>query len=202
MNKLQKRGMLLVLAGLALVGAALTIHLLQRQQESLAGQSAQVLLQQLELDRTPLPTQANVESQPEATEGTDTAMPEKEYMGYSMIGSVRVPSVGIHLPVLSTWDEELLKLAPCRYSGSLPGGSMVIMGHNYRSHFTPLHSVSLGDEVIFEDVEGTVYRYRIAKIETIHRSRGDLLASHYPLTLFTCTPGGLERLVIRCEQLG
>ena len=107
-------------------------------------------------------------------------------------------AVDVHLPVMSSWSEKLLKIAPCRYMGSLPEPGMIIMGHNYRSHFTPLHKAEVGDEVIFEDVEGKLYRFRIADIQILHRTEGEKLESEYPLTLFTCTPGGLERRILRC----
>ena len=197
MNKQQKRGMLLLLAGLLLVGAALTIHMLQRQEDIMAGQTAQMLLQQLELSRVELP-EWDIPAVPEETTPTVSQMPEKEYRGYHMIGSIRVPAVDVHLPVMSSWSEKLLKIAPCRYMGSLPEPGMIIMGHNYRSHFTPLHKAEVGDEVIFEDVEGKLYRFRIADIQILHRTEGEKLESEYPLTLFTCTPGGLERRILRC----
>ena len=198
MAKVQKRGLILVLAGLLLVAVALGMHLMQKKQDALAGQTAQMLLQQLELNRLVI----HQESNESPVDETPAVMPEKEYMDYRMLGSVQVSSVGVKLPVLSSWDEQMLKIAPCRYSGSIPEQNMIIMGHNYKSHFTPLHQVNVGDEVIFEDVAGIIYRYRVATIETLHRSQGELLPSDYPLTLFTCTPGGINRLVIRCETAG
>lgn len=196
MTKMQKRGALILLAGLLLLGIALCIHLVQKKQDSTAGETAAILLQQLELDRPAIQPGPNVT----APEVSATPMPEKVYMGYHMLGSIQVSSVGIRLPVLNNWDEQMLKAAPCRYTGSVPSGDMIIMGHNYKSHFTPLHKVAVGDTVIFTDVEGIIYNYKVSAIENLHRSEGELLASEYPLTLFTCSPGGLNRLVIRCEK--
>lgn len=196
MNKLQKRGALILLAGLLLVAVALCMHLLQQKQDSLAGETAALILQQLELDRPVV--------QPDATQADPerpaTQMPAKVYLGYHMLGSIQVPSVGIHLPVLDNWDEQMLKAAPCRYTGGIATGDMIIMGHNYKSHFTPLHHVAVGDRVIFTDVQGVIYYYNVSAIEQLHRTEGELLPSEYPLTLFTCSPGGLNRLVIRCER--
>lgn len=196
MSKLQKSGVLILLAGLLLVAVALGMHLLQQKQDSIAGETAALLLQQLELDRPTI--------QPDATQSDPekpaAQMPEKVYMGYHMLGSIQIPSVGIRLPVLDNWDEQMLKAAPCRYTGSIPTGDMIIMGHNYKSHFTPLHQAAVGDKVIFTDVQGVMHYYNVAAIENLHRTEGELLRSEYPLTLFTCSPGGLNRLVIRCEK--
>lgn len=115
-----------------------------------------------------------------------------------MIGTVRIPTVGIELPVLSTWSYEMLNIAPCRYSGSIDSGDLILMGHNYKSHFTPLHQVTVGSEVTFEDVNGIVYRYTVDAIEYLHKSESEQLPSEHPLILFTCTAGGQNRIIIRC----
>ena len=122
-------------------------------------------------------------------------------MDYTLIGTISIPSVDIRLPVLDDWSEKMLKVAPCRYAGSLSGGNMIIMGHNYKSHFTPLHGIKVGAEVSFENAQGVVYHYRVAEIAYLHRTEGEKLLSEYPLTVFTCTPGGLERIVVRCEAI-
>lgn len=196
MNKKQKQGMLLLAAGVLLVLAGLAIHIAQQRQDAMAGQTAALLLQQLDQKTLPVETPEDPQAQDQPR---DPELPEKKYMGYSLIGSISVPSVDVRLPVLDDWSEDKLKVAPCRYSGSISGGDMIIMGHNYRSHFTPLQKVKVGAEVEFENAIGRVFRYRVAKIEYLHRTEGEQLPSEYPLTIFTCTPGGLERIVIRCE---
>ena len=196
MTKRQKRGCGLVLLGMILILLSLFLHITQERQDQIAGENASTLLQQLELSRISL----ELPEENEALEPTlPTVMAEKEYLGYSMIGTLRVPSVSIELPVLSQWSYELLNVAPCRYFGSIPEGNMILMGHNYKSHFTPLHDVEEGAAVEFEDVNGIVYHYTVAKIETLHKNDGELLPSEYPLTLFTCTRGGQNRVVIRCQ---
>ncbi len=197
MNKRQKRGLVLLAAGLMLVLGGLSVHLAQEHEDASAGQTAIILLQQLD-DKTPsIEVEApNVEEY----EPIDPVLPEKKYMGYTLLGSISVPSVGIRLPILDQWSEDTLKIAPCRYLGSLSGGDMIIMGHNYKSHFNPLHRVEVGAEVEFENTIGRVFRFRVAEIEYLHRTEGDKLPNQeYPLTIFTCTPGGLERIILRCK---
>lgn len=163
----------------------------------MAGNNADILLQQLELSRVPTQT---VPAQTQTPSAADLPMPEKEYLGYAMIGTVRVPAVEIELPVLSSWSYALLDVAPCRYQGSVSGKNMTIIGHNYKSHFTPLHKAAVGDEVSFEDVNGKVYRYCVAEITYLHKNEGEKLPSDYPLTLLTCTPGGQNRIIVRCAM--
>lgn len=196
MNKRQKQGVLLLLVGVILVLCGLGIHFAQERQDALAGQTAALLLQQL--DEKTLPPETETETQ---TPDRDPELPEKKYMGYTLIGSISIPSAGIRLPVLDDWSEDMLKVSPCRYQGSISGGDMIIMGHNYKSHFTPLQKIAVGAEVEFENTMGKVFRFRVAKIEYLHRTEGEALPSEYPLTVFTCTPGGLERIVVRCEAV-
>ena len=194
MGKKQKLGAILVAAGLMLVLCGLGIHLLQEQEEKLAEQTTELLLKQLE-NSTILPPK---EPENIATQHT-SVLPTVTYMGFEMIGSIRIPSVGLHLPVLNEWTDGSLKAAPCRYQGSIAEGNMIIMGHNYRKHFRPLHEVKEGAEVIFENVLSKQYKFRVVEIEYLHRTQGEALPSKYPLSVFTCTPGGLERIILRCE---
>lgn len=210
MSNRQKRGCILVLVGLCMVLAAMGLHMAQQKQDDLAGENARVLLQQLELSRTPVPEIAPeptevendpAQSLPVQTAPVDPTMPEKEYLDYSMIGTLRIEQLGMLLPILSHWDYDLLNVAPCRYSGSIPTEDMILMGHNYKSHFTPLHKITLGTQVEFEDVNGVIYRYEVAQIVHLHKSELEQLPSEYPLTLFTCTPGGQNRIIVRCAAV-
>lgn len=205
MNRRQKNGLMLMVLGLLLLLGGFFLHYTQSRQDQLAGENAQILLQQLELNKftvTPPVLPVLPEQTPELPEAPSAPKPmaEKEYLGYSMIGTVRVPDLGIELPVLSSWSYELLNVAPCRYSGSIPEENMILMGHNYRSHFTPLHRAEVGMAVEFEDVNGILYRYTIAQIQFLHKSQGEKLPSEYPLSLFTCSANGQERIVIRCQK--
>jgi len=197
MSNRQKRGWLLVVLGLTMVFSALLLHMAQEKQDMLAGENSAVLLQQLKLSRpsilVPQTVSPEIQEPPSAAE-----MAEKDYLGYSMIGTLRIPALQMELPVLSSWSYELLEIAPCRYSGSIPEENMILMGHNYKSHFTPLHHISVGTAVEFEDVNGIITAYTVAQTDILHKTHTDRLSSDYPLTLFTCTAGGQNRLVVRC----
>jgi len=197
MTSRQKRGWLLVFLGLSMVIAALLMHTAQEKQDALAGDNAAILLQQLQLNRTSVPAM-DASAQETTAPQRATEMAEKDYLGYSMIGTLRIPGLNMELPILSSWSYELLDIAPCRYFGSLPDENMILMGHNYKSHFTPLHNISVGTAVEFEDVNGVVSRFTVAQTEILHESHPDRLHSDHPLTLFTCTAGGQNRLVVRC----
>lgn len=197
MTPRQKRGVILILAGLVLLLGYVGLRYTHQRQDEMAGQSARILLQHLELSRVEIKKPEEI---PEEDTPIQSVMPEKAYLDYSMIGTLRIPSLEMELPILSSWSYELLNVAPCRYYGSIPEGNMVLMGHNYKSHFTPLHGIEIGAQVEFENVNGMVYRYVVAQIEYLHKNQGEQLASEHPLILLTCTDGGQNRVVVRCDS--
>jgi sortase A len=201
MTARQKRGCALIAAGLVLVLCAVGMQLMEQKQDELAGENAKILLRQLQLDRVTVDLKDDpLQEQEQVSTADPTDMPVKQYLGYDLIGTIRLPALGIELPVLNTWSDALLNVAPCRYAGSLTKENMILMGHNYKNHFYPMLRAQIGMEVEFEDVYGQIYHYRIAEIVTLRASDGELLASDYPLTLFTCTVGGQNRFVVRCEK--
>lgn len=130
------------------------------------------------------------------------AMPVLAVDGRDYVGLLRVPSLGLELPVLAEWSYAGLRVAPCRYAGSVYAGDMVVAAHNYASHFGGLRSLSYGDEVSFVDVLGNVFTYRVASVEQLDPyAVADMTNGEWPLTLFTCTLGGANRVTVRCEEL-
>lgn len=55
--------------------------------------------------------------------------------GERYLGFLSLPSLSLELPVLYDWDGVKLQSAPCRYSGSLAAGALVLGAHNYSYHF-------------------------------------------------------------------
>lgn len=195
------RGILLVVLGLALMAAGVLLYAADRRQERLAGESADILLRELEREIRYEPSAPPSAGPGESTppeESALPAMPTRTLSGYDLVGILRIPAADLALPVLDSWSEELLHLAPCRYSGSLEGEDLVILGHNYRTHLGPLRSVQAGDEVELTDVNGVTYRFAVALVETVRGDEGDRLPSGYPLTIFTCTADSRHRLLVRC----
>ncbi len=79
---------------------------------------------------------------------------------------------------------------------------MVIAAHNYRSHFGRLGSLGLGEDVIFTDTDGNRFRFQTADVEVLEPADTEkMTAGEWPLTLFTCTPGGQSRLAVRCQPI-
>ena len=115
------------------------------------------------------------------------------------IGFLTIPALELELPVLEDCDEERMKIAPCRYSGSLAGGDLVIAAHNFQRHFGGLMRLPIGSEVIFTDVRGESTRFTVAELEQLREEETErMIAGEYGLTLFTCTYSGATRYTVRC----
>lgn len=129
-------------------------------------------------------------------------MPVEEVEGNGYIGVLEIPVLEMTLPVMSDWSYSGLRIAPCRYSGSVYTEDMVVAGHNYSTHFGGLGGLSPGAQVIFTDIEGNRFVYEVTEMEVLEPSEGEkLLSGEWNLTLFTCTPGTQGRVTVRCRAV-
>lgn len=121
--------------------------------------------------------------------------------GYSYIGYLSFPMLGMELPVMDTWDMMRLRKAPCRYYGSAETQDLVIAAHNYRSSFGQCSNLQIGDEILFTDAAGIVHRYLVGEIEIVEPTAVEyMIKSEWALSLYTCTYNGAQRLTIRCAE--
>ena len=130
----------------------------------------------------------------------DTKMATVEVDGYDCIGILSVPVLDLELPVLTDWSYAKLKKAPCHYYGSYYEKDFVIAAHNYKSHFGRLSKLQAGDIVVFTDVSGTAHYYEVVILETLPKNATkEMITSGFDLSLYTCTPGGGNRVTVRCN---
>lgn len=122
--------------------------------------------------------------------------------GYESIGFLSIPILELELPVLNDCDDYKLKIAPCLYYGSYFEKNFVIAAHNYRSHFGRLSDLKAKDIITFTDVLGNVYYYEVVLIETLPAEAiKEMITSGFDLSLYTCTPGGGNRVTVRCNKI-
>ena len=192
-----------MILGAALIIAALSLFLYNRSEADKADKAAETLtakvIEQIQKGKTDSEgeTKDIADTQPEPY---DTAMTVEEIDGYSYIGYLSIPKLGLELSVMSEWNYDNLKFSPCRYTGSTKSNNLVICAHNYTMHFGYLKDMSEGDEVLFTDMDGKTWVYRVITVETLAPTAvEEMTDSDYDLTLFTCTYGGATRVTVRCE---
>lgn len=201
----RKTGNWLMAVGVMLLLAALSLQVFNEIESKNAGNAAR----QIQRNLAGLIEQTQNRQNPpgdsflppaEIPDIYDTSMTEVEIDGYAYIGCLTVPKLNLELPVMSQWDYDRLRIAPCRVHGTLKTGDLVIAAHNYDSHFGRISRLVPGDEVLFTDMDGVLHRFQVADMEVLEMSDLEgMYAGEYPLTLFTCTYGGKQRIAIRCD---
>lgn len=199
MKKSKHNGVLLKIMGLLLTAAAFSLTGYNLWGEYQAERNADQALVQV--------AEAMPETEPEGEYGMQEAesesekmeMPEKVIDGQIYIGVVEIPTLSLRLPVIRDWSDERLKIAPCRYVGSVYTGDLIISGHSYKKHFRYIRKLVEGDPVIFTDMDGNRFVYQVSGTEVIAPDGVEqMVAGEWDLTLFTCTYNGSSRHTVRC----
>lgn len=120
------------------------------------------------------------------------------FEGREYLGVLSIPDLGRQLPVLVQCSDENLQHAPCRYSGGINAGGLVIAAHNFSSHFGGIAELELGSVLSFTDANNIERQYKLELIETLEPEDVDAMCdTDWDLSLFTCTYGGAGRVTAR-----
>ena len=200
--KNRTKGTVMMFIGILLLAAALVLTVYNILEARRAEEAAQAVIPKLQ-------EQISVkgEETDKPLEGiemdmfllSDRKMPAIELDGYRYIGILEIPALDMRLPIMEEWDYSRLKIAPCLYEGSVYKDNMVIAGHNYAKHFSPIKNLPVGTEITFRDGENRVFEYEIGWIEVLDGTAvEDMITGDWDMTLFTCTYGGEARYAVRC----
>ena len=225
---MHKKGSLLIAMGLLLLAAALLLTGYNFWDAARADRAAQSAVQELKTlipaaePATVPPTEEMTQPMPAETQPRETETPQETQVpttaplfgvhkemptvtlnGYRYIGVLEIPALELSLPVMEDWDYDRLNISPCRFTGNLYDGDLVLCAHNYPQHFGNLKELDVGAAVRFTDAEGNVLRYEVKTIDSVGGDDLDgMLGGEWDLTLFTCTTSGQTRYVVRCAYTG
>lgn len=195
-------GKVLILLGVVLMLSAAGLYGYNRMVDYRAGQESETAV--ITLVEEIQASQVEILEVPEekADEKSPAALKVAELDGAYYMGVLTIPALEKILPVQSDWSEAKLKKSPCRYSGGLEEGELVIAGHNYKKHFSGLATLKLGDSIVFTDLEGNQLFYEVREIYTVAATDIEgMIDSGYDLSLFTCNYGGKARVTVRCDRV-
>ena len=203
----RKTGIVFIAAGTALLLLALGLLCRSRAEDIRAGQQAEYLLSVIRAASAAKQQDGSGQILPKADEdGEADALPELPTAiidGYGYIGQLALPTLQLTLPVMSDWDYDRLKIAPCRQFGWPCTDDLVIAAHNYPSHFGRLDRLAKGDSVIFTDMDGQETGYSVREICIIPPTQAaSVFDSGFDLVLYTCTYGGENRVAVFCDRVG
>ena len=205
---MRKFGIMCILIGAALLASALLLLHLNKQEDQVAQEAVVAVMPQLVQQM-----QENTAREPQITEDdllipVELLTPEQLEMtevvinGHAYIGYLSIPKLELELPILSQWSYPKLQIAPCRYYGSLRGEDLVLMAHNYNSHFGRISKLELMDTVTFTDMDGNVTTYQVVGKDMLSPTAvEEMISGDFDLTLFTCTYGGGSRITIYCDRM-
>lgn len=198
------KGLVLIIMGLLLLAAALFLAGYNMWDDFRAAKESDYVLSQIKqnLSEKQQQVSSDINNLPAYILNPDMEMPilmvdEREY-----IGTISIPALNIELPVLNEWSYPNLKIAPCRYGGSVYKDDLILAAHNYAAHFKYIDHLQIGDQILFADVEGHVFLYEVVMTEVLQPTDvEDMKSGDWDLTLFTCTIGGTARITVRCEKI-
>ena len=197
-------GVICLLLGIGCLVSAIGLVFYNRWEADNAQVVSQAILADVESILEEPPTLPFLPDVPEqsVTETVPAEMATVKVDGYDCIGILSIPVLELKLPVLADWSYSKLTKAPCHYYGTYYEGDFVIAAHNYDSHFGRLPQLQPGDIVIFTDVSGEDHYYEVVLLETLPpQATQEMIASGFGMSLYTCTPGGGNRVTVRCNPI-
>ena len=208
----RKLGIFCMVLGISLVLGAAYLLRINRQENTVAQESSEGVLSSLvqQIQENTEETLAESDTMPELEryKPVDLLTEEEKKMtevmirGIPYIGYLSIPKLELNLPIISTWNYSQLKVAPCRYVGTVLGEDLVLMAHNYKSHFGKISQLETGDAVTFTDMDGNIINYEVVGEDILEPTAvEEMTAGIYDLTLFTCTYGGQYRVTVYCDRI-
>lgn len=124
----------------------------------------------------------------------------------NVIGIIEIPKLKISYPIFSGINDELLKISPCRFYGSMPYSisNLCIAGHNYNNNkfFSNINQLTSDDYVIIYNNSMKKFTYIVTDnyevesndLSPIFSKDDNNIAS---LTLVTCNNINKKRIIVK-----
>lgn len=125
---------------------------------------------------------------------------------YSVVGQIVIEKINVKQYILDRTTNNALNLAVTKFTGPEINskGNFCITGHNYNGIFKELKSLQKGDEFYLIGADGRKVSYVVYDIFSIDPVNEDCLNQDTngkrEVTLITCNPGAVTRLIIKAEE--
>ena len=200
-RRAKKQGNILIAMGVTLILAALILVGYNYMGDRTAGAEATSVLGGIRalIDAGHDNYEENLEEIPDYIRNPEMELPRAKIGDHECVGIIQIPTIEIELPVIADYEDNEIMVGPCRFFGSPYTNNMVICAHNYDSHFRKIGNLKEGDSVVFMDLDGNVFNYKVAKTEALKATDvAEMCDSEWDLSLFTCTFGAKYRVTVRC----
>lgn len=141
---------------------------------------------------------------PQASQGitdsfTDMQMPALQVEGCDYVAILEVPAYGVKLPVAAAWEAKEIYSHPCRFSGTVYDGSLVIGGADQQGQMEFLDRIYTDSAVTVRDMTGAAFDYVVADVRRSETAEADkLMEEGWDLTLFVRDSYTLDYIIVRC----
>ena len=130
------------------------------------------------------------------------------FNGNDILGFIEIPKLNIYYPVFANINDDLLKIAPCKFAGSLPNekGNLCIAGHNYDNNkfFSKISTLKNEDEIYIYDTSNNKTIYHVfANYEVTSNDLSPISSSNAntkEITLITCNNFNNNRIIIKAKE--
>ena len=131
-------------------------------------------------------------------ERRDNTMSSLSIDGTDFVGILELPRYESMLPVSAVWGKT--SKYPCHLGGSIYDGTMQIGATTQKGQYDFYRELSVGDTVIYTDVEGNRYTFSITGLRSEkHADQAALQREDVPLTLFIKNIYSFEYLIVFCD---
>lgn len=126
----------------------------------------------------------------------------------NIFGIIDIPKINIYYPIFSTLNDDLLKIAPCKFYGDTlnKNDNICIAGHNYNNSlfFSNISLLNQNDEIYIYDNQGNKYIYNVLKIYEVKYDDLSPIFNYdtnsKELTLVTCNNLNSNRIILKAKQ--
>lgn len=128
--------------------------------------------------------------------------------GYNVLGQLVLEKIGVTQNILDRTEDDSLKVGVTKFYGPKidQAGNFCICGHNYTGILKELKEMNEGDEfyIISKDTKERI-DYKIYDMYSCEPTDLSCLAQNQDgrreVTLITCDPGGLTRLICKAREI-
>lgn len=134
---------------------------------------------------------------------SNKTMPAVTYNGQDYAALLSVPRFSVKLPVRAAWDKNAVNRVPCRFTGSVYDGTLIIGGVDAGGQFDFVPEIDIGDELTVTDMKGEVFTYTVSTVKHAKNAKAETLTdTGYDLTLFAKDKKTGDWLLVRCLGAG
>ena len=118
-------------------------------------------------------------------------------------GKIIIDKISLEYSVFNMYNEDLLKISPCKFYGSQLGekGNICIAAHNYNDNrfFSRIDELKIKDTIKLINLENLEYEYIIYDIFETEENDFSILKKNknFELTLLTCNNSNKKRIIVK-----